>query len=239
MSMMIPFLISFLNFSIANSAECPHRIDLYKGVQAESFWSKKTLSCAVKISPTLRRNGWSDYSFFSDGRLLVTEHFAKGLGSRIRVFYVFPRLRHPTYEFSPAGVQVTDSANRKLVFAYKTALVTKASKLNLTSVENKTRRSTSNRIILEMKSEQSRIFDSRSQTCAVENNSLFAPEYSTDAYGKRYMQSLVFRFSRDREFGRFLSKICPRLHISSLFHNYFSPLAQTTSSRTKKSPKSL
>jgi hypothetical protein len=63
---------------------------------------------------------------------------------------------------------------------------------------------------------KSLIRDSRDRSCELPNSSLFNYQYDTDAYGKRYLQAVTFKFATDPEFGDFLKKSCPQIDTTPL-----------------------
>jgi hypothetical protein len=235
------FIVLFLFFPMWTAAStCPNTVDLFQNVQAQSFWYKSMNSCAVQITPVDRGPQWRSYLFFSTGMFMVFNNLGPGpaaTSTASRSYYFFPRLQHPGYSFHRLGMTVTMANGSALSFDYSTAHIKSFKGVEIAEDPNVTPLNQGGVEILKhggilidtgywvgegaysQPERLSRIQDSRGRSCKLINSALFEYVYETDAYGKKYLAEVTFKFEKDKNLGQFLKKQCPSLDVSSLMRS--------------------
>ncbi|HEX4926161.1 MAG TPA: hypothetical protein VFV50_18855 [Bdellovibrionales bacterium] len=238
-------------------ADCPGKVDMYQGLQAQSFFYKSMGTCAVMVSPSNKGTRWRSYSFFSSGLLMVFNNFGPGpvsTNTASRSYFFFPRKINPTYAFTRSGAVITASTGDRLVFDYKDA----RHKANLTSLKLKedprihgqneggVEVTAQGGLVIDtgylvgevghsIPTRTSLISDSRGRTCEQTNERLFRYTYATDPYGKTYLARVDLKFERDADFANFLRQNCPNLDVGPLIKDLTGSVSlKTRKTRFKK-----
>ncbi|MEQ1878747.1 MAG: hypothetical protein ABL958_19045 [Bdellovibrionia bacterium] len=244
------FLIALIFLSpVAASAECPSRVDLYMGIQAQSFYYSSMKACAVQVSPSAKSVRWRSYSFFSTGLFMIFNSLGDGPESThtsSRSYFLFPRVREPGYSLSRTGLTLTLSTGDRLLFDYKTGR-TKSPGLDTLLVKEDPAVNAKNDGGVEIQRHSGLVVDTgyftgevghsdpdrfslvrdrKNRTCQLRNDLLFAYIYANDPYGKKKLQNVSFKFETDRELALFLQRLCPALDVSPLLKNLTRSVAQ-------------
>lgn len=253
--LMIQGLTSVGQAALAQNAslrmqDCPGKVDMYLGLQAQSFYYKSMGACAVMISPSNKGTRWRSYTFFSSGLLMVFNNFGPGpvtTNTASRSYFFFPRKTQPSYALTRSGAIVTHSSGERVAFDFKDAR--HKSNLGELKLKEDPRIHGQNGGGVEVlahagimidsgymmgevghsvPSRISIITDARGRSCKQPNDRLFRYTYGTDPYGKTYLARVELRFERDIDLANFLRQNCPNLDVSPVSKHLTGSVSRDT-----------
>jgi hypothetical protein len=237
--------------------DCPGKVDMFKGVQAQSFFYKSAKSCVVLVSPTNKGAKWRSYSFYSNGLLMIFNNMGPGpqnTDTSSRSFFIFPRKKNPAYAFTSSGLLVGTSSGERVIFDFKNSLI-KATPDSLKLKEDPRVNGHNDggvevqahggvvidtgylvgEVAHSVPSAYSKVSDRRGKSCRLRNDLLFTYIYGADPYGKQHLEEVNFKFETDREFAIYLQQTCPSLDVGPLVKDLTrSVAAKSRKTRSRK-----